>query len=511
MVRKSIAAGLMLLAALLGMQRNCAQAQSYSVEVLPRTVLERRGLHRQWITRVELDPSRGRIRYVTLFDDMLLVQTSEGTLHALEPETGATRWVAHIGRPGFPSYPASSNGNAIAVCAGSTLYLLNAERGNVTSERRLTNMPGAGAAISDREVYVPLMDGMVTCYGLAKDAYRRTSEAPTSPAADMTTRSSGAKETPTPTDRAGRRRPALGEGYVTSTGADPSKRPPVIYRGKGIADAQPLLAGGYVIWGTSEGFVYGATETNLQAGYRYRTRGPISTQAVSAPPVVIIASRDGYTYGLRENTGAVRWRFSTGVPILQTPVVVGESVYVVPDGGGMHCLSSQQGFEQWHAPSAQRFLAASPTRIYAADPFGRLTILDRVSGTRLDRLDTSALDVPVVNTRHDRVYFASATGLVICLREQALEQPAVHQTAKPEQPEPAKARGRAAKDAAAPAATEPADGEEEDGEPDPFAAEPAVEADDEAGMDGTEDGDESAHDEETSGDEAAVDDPFAEE
>ena len=70
-------------------------------------------------------------------------------------------------------------------------------------------------------------------------------------------------------------------------------------------------------------------------------------------------------------------------------MIVGDDVFISPVGGGLIRLSRATGERAWQAPAAERFLAANPKFVYAADRQGRLVVLDRVRGTVLSGLDTT--------------------------------------------------------------------------------------------------------------------------
>ena len=99
---------------------------------------------------------------------MLFVQTDLGMLHAIDAETGRTRWAVQVGNRRYPSLPPAANDQYVAVINGSTLYVLNRETGRGVKSHRLGGGPGAGPALSKDRVYAPLINGRIEGFQLEK-------------------------------------------------------------------------------------------------------------------------------------------------------------------------------------------------------------------------------------------------------------------------------------------------------------------------------------------------------
>ena len=94
-----------------------------------------------------------------------LYATSErGTVHALDAETGSTRWSAIVGDPRYPTTAAGANDKYVAVCNGSTLYVLLAADGSPAWNRMCVGSPGAGPALSDELAFVPMITGQMESF-----------------------------------------------------------------------------------------------------------------------------------------------------------------------------------------------------------------------------------------------------------------------------------------------------------------------------------------------------------
>jgi hypothetical protein len=78
-------------------------------------------------------------------------------------------------------------------------------------------------------------------------------------------------------------------------------------------------------------------------------------------------------------------------------------------------------------PDAERFLAANPKFVYAADKSGRLLVLDRGLGTQLSSYDTREFAFPIANEMNDRLFLAANNGLIVCLHDKEYDKPYLHQ------------------------------------------------------------------------------------
>lgn len=338
------------------------------------------GLKRAWASQVQLDRSRDHLETLTLAGDALYAQTSRAVVHAFDAETGKTRWSRPIGSRDFPSLAVAGNDRFTAVVNGSSLYLLDALTARYRWERRLPGPPSAAAVMDDLNVYVMLLNGGMAVYEL--------------PEAD---------EEPD---------------------AEPSD--PWVIRGAHtpLSPVRVASPDAFVAWTTEGGLTYVCSMIDRRIVFEFRALDEIAASPAHRDPDFFVTSRDGSVYAFHQQTGAERWRFNAGYPVLEPPTVVGDAVLALPRGHGMFALSADDGRELWWTPEAKQFLAASPSRIYAADTFGRVLILNRQTGVRLDMMPTSRLNILPRNEANDRLYLANASGLVQCLREEGLDQPA---------------------------------------------------------------------------------------
>ncbi|HUT10423.1 MAG TPA: PQQ-binding-like beta-propeller repeat protein [Thermoguttaceae bacterium] len=395
--------------------------------IIPEPEANRHGLTRPWFTQIQMDRSRARLRHVVLHEGILYAQTDRAMVHALDAETGKTLWARIIGRPDHPSMTPGLGRDLLAVVNGSRLYVVNRYNGDLLYEVQVGGAPGAGAAVSKKRAYVPMVDGMVMAYRL---------EPLTDPSRELGT----AKKVLTEKEKAEteedrRENLRLSQEYI----------PPLSCRSFGKALVQPLVTSQakgeeIVVWPTDRGFLNIAKidlmrEDVFAIKYRLETDAGIAARPTYLPPdpdkeaasgVIFGASRDGFVHAIEERGGQSLWRFSTGEPMVQPAVVVENRVYATTQRGGMFCLDAETGSEIWWAPHLRQFLAASKDRVYAADSLGRILVLRADTGARLDAIEAAASPIKMINSQTDRIYLASETGLVQCLHELELSEPIRH-------------------------------------------------------------------------------------
>jgi hypothetical protein len=125
-------------------------------------------------------------------------------------------------------------------------------------------------------------------------------------------------------------------------------------------------------------------------------------------------------------------------------------VYVSAERAGLYRLDRETGDTIWRNSDAERFVGVNNKYVYAADPSGRLLIMDLARGNVLSSLDaTRDFVVPISNGLTDRVFLASNDGLLVCLHDRDIPRPMHIATREEPAPAPAK-RGKGATQEKAP-------------------------------------------------------------
>ena len=304
----------------------------------------------------------------------LYASSDRGLVHALNGETGQTLWTAQVGNPQYPTTAPAANDKYVALCNGSMIYVLQAKDGALAWTRPASGIPGAGAALTEEYVFIPMVSGQIETLLLE----------------------------------------------------DP-KRPVAVHKSFGRAMIQPVVSSNSVAWPTDSGNLYVALAHSPGIRFRMQAAETIAAApAFLAPDKVFTASLDGYLYCVNEEKGNILWRFTTGEPITHSPVTFGETVFAISKRGNMFAIDAQSAGERWVASGIRSYLAASAKRLYCLDLQGNLAILDQATGSRLGTVVGMTGDMPLMNSQTDRIMLISSTGLVQCLREAELPWPVVH-------------------------------------------------------------------------------------
>ena len=320
--------------------------------------------------------------------------SDRGMIHAIDGETGRTKWKAVIGNPHHPTLTPSANDRYVAAVNGSNLFLLDRTTGRQLWRRKVVSAPGAGPALSEEMAFVPMVNGKM-------------------------------------------------ESFVLSN----FKRPTGVYQAIGRALVRPILTPRSVAWPTDRGHLYVAPSDKKGIRYRIEARNTISAEAsFQAPFTLFTASVDGYVYSIHEVSGRLNWSYSIGEPFSNSPVPLGKNLIVVTDNNRMYAMAAESGEPVWMTEQIKGYISASQDRIYAINELGRLTILNRQSGAIIATLPTEELDLLFLNKQTDRIYIGTKRGLVQCLREPRNEFPLLHQdeaakadeAAKPKAPDAVK-------------------------------------------------------------------------
>ncbi|HEX4130407.1 MAG TPA: PQQ-binding-like beta-propeller repeat protein [Pirellulales bacterium] len=363
-------------------------------ELVAESAANQYGLHRAWYTRAQASVGIGRIESIVYHDNTLFVQTRAATLQAIDAETGRTLWIAHVGKAEYETMSAGADKDFVAVTNGEKLYVLRRATGDLVWQTRLGGPPNAGCAVGGGYTFVPLIDGKVEAYLL-----RRTNAA---------------------------------------------EAAAILHFGVGAARAAPLVARKHVYWSTEAGDLYVDAIDTPMARNRFRAGGPILSTPTVWSPRVFVTSQDGSCYALKDDGSMVLWQFSAGAPVRNMAVPMNDVVYVVSDTGTLFQIAASNGEGHWALNGVAQVLAASATRLYVADIFGQLLVLDAKTGARLGALPAKALPIRVTNLTTDRVFLASEAGTIICLHEQQQTSPLAHTPPIEDKKKPAKKTGEAA-------------------------------------------------------------------
>ncbi len=386
---------------------------------------------------LQLQGSDATVEQQVIPDITLYVTGSRGTVHALDAETGAVRWITSVGQSDYRTTPTAFNDQFLAVVNGQRLYVLKAEDGTLFGERRIVGgTPAAGPAMMGATVFVPTLSGRLIAYAF------------------------GPEDNP------------WAERFYA----------------RGTVRFPPTVVGDRVLWPTDQGVVSSVIAGKQSVYYRVQFHDAIAGPLVYSPPGnILLVTASGYLYSFDIKTGAVAWRFSTGDEMAEPASVVGDTVYLMSRRAGMHAVSTADGSTKWWSPTARRFVAATRQRVYTTTTTGLVLVLDAATGNLVSRIPVDPTDQVFINNQTDRIYVGTNTGIIQCFRERGAWFPTVHVTggemaaaeakAAAPKPEAAPAEPAAPRDPFAPEPEGPADAAEPDTDQPDAAPKPAEEED----------------------------------
>ncbi len=401
--------------------------------IIPQDVANSRGLQRQWISHTDFNPYCNVAEHLNgiLYDrGTLFTVTDQGTIQALDAETGKTLWVMYVKTKGRIVQGLAASKYYVAFTSGSTLYVLNRGNGRVLLDADIPAIPNNDLVLGEMRAYVPAINGLVYIFNLQpmEDPFEEF----------------GVSESML-TDK---ERQARKEEFINSLRLVKSFSEPISIRSIGDLKVSPIVtrcndAFEYVVWPTGSKLVT-LCEVDIRGDetvderYNIPLMGevvcplsykPYNTAQPNNSGIVYAGTTEGFVYAMRESSGTVLWRFPTGEYIKETPVYVDGELFIITALSGMYCVDAEVGGDgktaeaKWWAPKIAKFIACSKNRVYALDNTRTLVILDRISGQRIASLPMMDYKFIFTNTENDRIYFATETGLVQCLREVALGTP----------------------------------------------------------------------------------------
>jgi len=357
-----------------------------------RTALSRLGLERQWITMAPVAGSE-RVLRVSRGKELLFVQTSESMLHVYEAETGRPVWSAKIGDLSQAALPVSQNSYAVFVTSANTLSALDRATGRLIWKADLGTLPTSGTTADEDRVLVGLGTGMVRCYDLKE------------------------KQDKAPDKLLDH--PKLAWQIVTG----------------GQVRTRPILAGRIACIGGGEGKVYVNQTLDGTALFRIVTGGSIGRDMASHGTRTLLApSSDNNLYAVDVLTSKISWIFPSGAPIDQGPIVAQDEIFVINEAGNLSVLDPASGSPRWTVSTdSGRLLSVSPSKVYLVSQDNDLMVVARDSGRML--LDPAATyqraglnlreyELSFPSRYDDRMYMATPSGVILCLREIGQTAPA---------------------------------------------------------------------------------------
>jgi outer membrane protein assembly factor BamB len=407
----------------------------------PVEVLDRLNLKLEWSLYVPMDGRKDGLFSVHLNDGFMFVQTRSGTVAAINTGTGRMVWHTSFGRGYQTAFPLAINSFGVFAVNGGTIYGLDRATGAVTWKLRQPEGLSTAPVADETMIYLSTGTGHMYAYFLPAPAVSEIAKATegTGPPKGPQRDSDHPKEaTYAPAER--------------ETASVSEVQPAFAWENQTYAQLQfpPISSFDNLLVPTPPGVVLGLSKfpskSTAQEVFHIRLDAGISVRAGHYRDVLknghlddtaYIGDREATVYAIEVAKGQKRWRFNVGSAVQHAPAATADDLYVVAERNGMYRLSRATGEPQWRIkrgnrtveanPDAERFLAANPKFVYAADKSGRLLVLDRGLGSELSAYDTRDFAFPITNEMNDRLFLAANNGLIVCLRDKEYDKPYVHQ------------------------------------------------------------------------------------
>jgi len=319
-------------------------------------------------------------KYV-LPESTIFALTTDGQVQSIDGETGKTNWAVTVGKPQQPAQGIAANNDFVGVVSGPFVFCLDAKTGQTRWTRICDSAPSGGVAISDNFIFVTQITGVVQAFPLNEDG--------------------------------------IPDRRLVSYG--------------GVVD-KPHISGLTLSWPTNRNYYMVASALNPDSiAFYLETNSPILVPGTSAGGNLIVTTEDGKVFSLNEKRGTLNWELALGSPINERPVAFGNSLFVISDVDRLFKIDAATGQFDPNWPRGingiVHLLGASQSRAYFIDHQFQLVSIDRETGSQLGRFFIGNPDFIVTNEKTDRIYLATTSGKLICLRESSNFYPFFHQDA----------------------------------------------------------------------------------
>lgn len=105
--------------------------------------------------------------------------------------------------------------------------------------------------------------------------------------------------------------------------------------------SSPTLVDDHVVVGSWDGSLYGLIAESGELDWTLDTDAKIDSTPAGANGSVFVGSTDGVVYGVNTETGDIRWRYEDIGPVRSSPAVVDQTVYVGSDDGYVNAIIDQ--------------------------------------------------------------------------------------------------------------------------------------------------------------------------
>ncbi len=435
--------------------------------------LEALNLVLQWSVDLPMESKHDGIHDAWVVGGQVLVQTRRGTVVCLDAETGRQFWHVLPGQPYQVTLDLAWNNRHVFAFNNGSLHSIDRRSGAIDWRFPLGVTPSAPGVADNQQlylavegeaiiaIYLPQPPGPVKRKRLELDVPRlrvgggpsatRVKEKPNDVLADFTGAApppmgDGAVPAPGPGDQPPPA-PAMdpkAPGTLRTVDDDvqllnqeePILNPKInwMFPTHGIVPFRPLITKDFVQGINYRGDTFTATKvgdtvkrtTAENAEVNLRINGRVMVQPVQHNKSCYLATDDGAVYALDIDAGTKTWeRTLSFAP--ERPLFCTEDDLFVITKLGLTRLDARTGKISWtvndgtriagYQPGMHNVVSVNPKFVYAFDRPGNMYIFDRKLGRELARVDWSDFNVPIPNRSTDRLFLASHSGKLVCLRD----------------------------------------------------------------------------------------------
>jgi outer membrane protein assembly factor BamB len=378
---------------------------------------DRAGLTREWILQLPYVSSGWRLDQVVVGDGLVVAQTSDGTVHAVQaapwgddappvgsPRPGSLLWSQPVGSRDGVTTRAGIGSDLVAVAHERGITGLERTTGHIRWHETFGQSATAGTAVIGNWVYAPTSAGTVSRF--AAQPLRQPVEA-TKSADKRSAEKKPLKKTAKKAKANWQLKESLQPIAIHDGGIDRIESTPL-----------PLAAG--VLWCTSDGLLVTLQPTEIDwRRLEFSLENPpagtpvVRDRSIFATTTTGDLARIDLPANLKELQLA--WHAVLPSPAVSGPFLAGDTLVVSLGDRGIVAYSAETGAQLWHTCLTGKILAIGGGRVWVIDELGKLSAFDLADGSPRERLCLGPFTMPVVNIHSDRLLLASSSGMLVCL------------------------------------------------------------------------------------------------
>lgn len=368
-----------------------ASAQRRGQVALPtKSLLAKYGLEREWWNQAVVHKSGDTVRYLTVDEHFLYVQTKAGNITAIDVKTGKRVWYYRFGAPADYSSRIINTEESIYFVSGSHLVCMDRFRGTQSWTLRLPNAITSQLHIDDEQIFFGDITGMFYALDL------------------------------------GRAQEFAEKGYLPASSYDTINWR---FRSADQVVFTPYGIRGNVVFISRDGTLYSIDKDSRVDQLQFEPDSGIAApMTVRGERIFLSVADPGFrldqrVFRIHERTGRVEWQKVMTQPVLQPMVLIENNLFVTPLRAGTSLLEAEYGSEIWNNPNAMDFIAMTESYVFASDQYKNILVINRENGTTLSRMPLRDFTFRMRNDQNDRLYIATPDGIVVSIHEEGAKFP----------------------------------------------------------------------------------------